>query len=309
MAASVKVKSGRTGFKEVLRSMRKEWTAYLFLFPAMLQFFVMTLFSVVFSFYLSFHEWNILEPQKPFVGLDNYVRLLGDRRVHQAIFNTIYYTVVSVPATLFLALLIALLLNNQIHGRGIFRAMYYLPGITSGVAVAVVWKWVFNGDFGLINYYLMQFGLIDEPLRWLTNPNLAMPSIIIVSIWGGVGGAMIIYLAGLQAIPQEIYDAAMVDGAGPVRRLFSITIPLLNPSTFFLLITSVIGAFQQFGLPYLMTNGGPLGRTTTIAYHLYTSAFRNFEMGYAAAMSYVLFGMIFVFTLIQMRFSNRDISY
>lgn len=309
MAVSANIRPKSNGVRRVLRSMRKEWTAYLFLFPAMLQFFVLTLFSVAFSFYLSFHEWNILEPEKPFVGLDNYLRLLQDRRVHQAIFNTFYYTVVSVPATLFVGLLIALLLNNQIRGRGIFRAMYYLPGITSGVAVAIVWKWVFNGDYGLINYYLIQLGLIDSPIRWLTDPTLAMPSIIIVSVWGGVGGTMIIYLAGLQAIPEEIYDAAKVDGAGPIRRLFSITIPLLNPSTFFLLITSVIGAFQQFGLPYLMTNGGPLGRTTTIAYHLYTSAFRNFEMGYAAAMSYVLFGMIFVFTLIQMRFSNREINY
>jgi multiple sugar transport system permease protein len=155
----------------------------------------------------------------------------------------------------------------------------------------------------------MQAGVIQEPIRWLTDPNLAMPSVILVSVWGGVGGCMIIYLAGLQAIPEEIYDAARVDGAGPVRRLISITIPLLGPSTFFLLITSLIGAFQQFGLPYLLTAGGPLRRTTTIAYYLYQSAFKNLEMGYAAAISYLLFAMIFVFTLIQMRFVNRDINY
>lgn len=309
MAVSSNVTARPTGFGQVLRKMRKEWTAYLFLLPSLLQFFILTLFSVIFSFYLSFHEWNILEPEKPFVGLENYARLLTDRRVHQAIFNTVYYTAVSVPLTLVCGLLVALLLNNQIRGRGIFRAIFYLPGITSAVAVAVVWKWVFNGDFGLINYYLIQLGLIGEPIRWLTDPNLAMPSIIIVSIWGGVGGSMIIYLAGLQAIPEELYDAAKVDGAGPVRRLVSITVPLLGPSTFFLLITSIIGAFQQFGLPYLMTAGGPLGRTTTIAYHLYQSAFKNFDMGYAAAMSYVLFAMILVFTLVQMRLSNRDIKY
>jgi multiple sugar transport system permease protein len=289
--------------------MRKEWSAYVFLAPALLQFVVLLVFPVVFSFYLSFHEWNILEPAKPFVGLENYGRLLRDQRVHQAIWNTFYYTVVSVPLTLFFGLLVALLLNNQIRGRGIFRAMYYLPGVTSAVAVAVVWKWIFNGDFGLINYYLLQLGVIDEPIRWLTDPNLAMPSVIIVSIWGGVGGCMIIYLAALQALPEEIYDAAKVDGAGPIRTLFNITIPLLSPATFFLLITSIIGAFQQFGLPYLLTSGGPVGRTTTIAYYLYTSAFKNFEMGYAAAMSYVLFAMIFVFTLLHMRFTYRDINY
>jgi multiple sugar transport system permease protein len=309
MAVSSSIRAHPSGARRVLRSMRKEWSAYLFLAPGLIQFVVLLVFPVIFSFYLSFHEWNILEPEKPFVGLDNYMRLLHDRRVHQAIWNTLYYTVVSVPLTLFCGLLVALLLNNQIRGRGLFRAMYYLPGVTSAVAVAVVWKWIFNGDFGLINYYLIQMGVINEPIRWLTDPNLAMPSVIIVSIWGGVGGCMIIYLAGLQAIPEEIYDAARVDGAGPIRTLFSITIPLLGPATFFLLITSIIGAFQQFGLPYLLTSGGPGGRTTTIAYYLYTSAFKNFEMGYAAAMSYVLFAMIFVFTLLHMRFTYRDIQY
>ncbi len=309
MAVSSSIRAHPSGARRVLRSMRKEWSAYLFLAPGLIQFVVLLVFPVIFSFYLSFHEWNILEPEKPFVGLDNYMRLLHDRRVHQAIWNTLYYTVVSVPLTLFCGLLVALLLNNQIRGRGLFRAMYYLPGVTSAVAVAVVWKWIFNGDFGLINYYLIQLGVINEPIRWLTDPNLAMPSVIIVSIWGGVGGCMIIYLAGLQAIPEEIYDAARVDGAGPIRTLFSITIPLLGPATFFLLITSIIGAFQQFGLPYLLTAGGPVGRTTTIAYYLYTSAFKNFEMGYAAAMSYVLFAMIFVFTLLHMRYSYRDINY
>jgi multiple sugar transport system permease protein len=309
MAVSIQTRARQGRHRQVLQRMRKEWTAYLFLAPSLIQFFVFTAFSVLFSFYLSFHEWNILEPEKPLVGLDNYARLLGDVRFREAIVNTIYYTVVSVPATLLCGLLVALLLNNQIRARGLFRAMFYLPGITSGVVVAIVWKWVFNGDFGLINYYLTQMGLISEPVRWLTDPNLAMPSIIIVSVWGGVGGCMIIYLAGLQAIPEEIYDAAMVDGAGPIRRLVSITVPLLSPSTFFLLITSIIGAFQQFGLPYLMTAGGPLRRTTTIAYYLYQTAFRNLEMGYAAAMSYVLFAMIFVFTLVQMRLSREDIKY
>jgi multiple sugar transport system permease protein len=309
MAVSSGIKAKPRGLRFTLRRMRKEWSAYLFLAPSLLQFAVLIAFPVFFSFYLSFHEWNILEPEKPFVGLDNYARLLNDRRARQAIFNTLYYTVVSVPLTLFCGLLVALLLNNRIRGRGLFRTMYYLPVVTSAVAVAVVWKWIFNGDYGLINYYLTRIGLITVPIRWLTDPNLAMPSIIIVSLWQGVGGCMIIYLAGLQAIPDEIYDAAKVDGAGSIRMLFSITIPLLGPATFFLLITSIIGAFQEFGRPYLMTSGGPAGRTTTIAYHLYNSAFKNFEMGYAAAMSYILFAMIFVFTLLQMRFTYRDIHY
>jgi multiple sugar transport system permease protein len=309
MAVASGVGPHPAGFGQVLRKIRKEWTAYLFLAPSLIQLSMFFAFPVIFSFYLSFHEWNIIEPERPFVGLNNYTRLLSDRRIHQAILNTIYYTVVSVPLTLACGLLIALLLNNQIRGRGIFRAIFYLPGVTSAVAVAIVWKWIFNGDFGLINYYLTWLGLISEPIRWLTDPILAMPSVIVVSVWAGVGGSMIIYLAGLQAIPEEIYDAAKVDGAGPIRRLFSITIPLLTPSTFYLLIISVIWGFQEFGRPYLLTAGGPAGRTTTIAYYLYTSAFKNFEMGYAAAISYLLVAMIFVFTLLNMRFAYRDINY
>src|SRR3712207_6841699 len=183
MAVTSSIRSRPIRRRQTLRMMRKEWTAYLFLFPSLLQFSVLMVFPVVFSFYLSFHEWNILEPEKPFVGLENYSRLLGDRRIRQAIFNTVYYTVVSVPVTLFGGLLVALLLNNQIRGRGLFRTMYYLPGVTSAVAVAVVWKWIFNGDFGLINYYLIQLGIVDEPIRWLTDPNIAMPAVILVSVW------------------------------------------------------------------------------------------------------------------------------
>src|SRR5215203_3771584 len=197
----------------VLHQMRKQWSAYLFLAPTMILFGVFTLLAVIYAFYLSFHEWNILEPAKPFVGLDNYSRLLGDEKFGGAIVNTLYFTAASVPLTMGLGLLIALLLNNQIRARGFFRTLFYLPVVTPLVIAAIIWKWLYSGDFGLLNYYLIQLGLIDEPLLWLADPNLAMPAVIITSIWKGVGFTMVVYLAGLQSIPEDYYDAAKIDGA------------------------------------------------------------------------------------------------
>lgn len=296
-------------FKDVLRQMRKEWTAYLFLAPGLILFCIFTLFAVVFSFYISFHEWNILEPTKPFVWLENYARLWADKKFHQAVFNTLYYTAGTVPLTMSCGLLIALLLNNRIRARGVFRTLYYVPVITPLVVSAIIWKWVYQGDYGLLNYYLSRLGLIKDSLLWLADPNLAMPSVILMSVWGGAGYHMVIFLAGLQSIPEEFYDAAKVDGAGPMRRFWHITVPLLGPTTFFLFVTSVIGSFQVFTQIYIMTSGGPLRRTTTIGYYLYEKAFRHFDMGYATAMAYALFAMIFVFTLLQLRFMRREIEY
>jgi len=289
--------------------MRREWTAYLFLSPALLLFAVFTVFAVGYSFYLSFHAWNILETSKPFVGLENYSRLFDDRRFRQSIVNTIYYTVLSVPATMVLGLLIALLLNQQIRARSLFRTCFYLPVVTPLVVAAIIWKWVYNGDYGLLNYYLIQIGLIDKPLLWLSDKNLAMPAVVIMSIWKSVGFNMVIFLAGLQAIPQDYYDAAKLDGAGGFRRLKDITIPLLSTTSFFLLIISILGSFQVFTQIFIMTNGGPVRKTTTIVYYIYTTAFKNFEMGYASAMAYALFAMMFVMTLLQMRFFYNEVDY
>jgi multiple sugar transport system permease protein len=296
-----------TGFRRVLRDMRKEWTAYLFLAPGLILFAIFTVFAVVYSFYLSFHEWNILEPAKPFVFLDNYARLFADRRFHRAVFNTVYYTALAVPLTMMAGLSIALLLNN-IRFKGIYRTLYYIPTITPLVVAAIIWKWVYQGDYGLLNYFLSSLGIIDRPILWLSDPNLAMPAVIIMSVWGGAGYHMVIYLAGLQAIPVEYYDAAKVDGASSWQQLRHVTVPLLTPTTFFLLITSIIGSFQVFTQIYIMTNGGPLGRTSTIGFYLYEKAFRQFQMGYASAMAYALFAMIFIFTLIQLRYMRQEVT-
>lgn len=303
------VRARPTGARKVLRDMRKQWTAYLFLAPVLLLFSVFTVFSVGYAFYLSFHQWNILEPTKPFVGLDNYTRLLDDNRFHEAIINTIYYTAVSVPLTMGLGLLVALLLNSQIRARGLFRTFFYLPVVTPLVIASIIWKWVYNGDYGLANYYLLKFNLIDEPLLWLADPNLAMPSVIITSVWKSVGFAMVVYLAGLQSIPQDYYDAAKIDGADGWRRLRDITVPLLSSTTLFLLVISILGSFQVFTQIFVMTNGGPLGKTRTIVWYIYTTAFKDFNMGYAAAMAFALFAMMLGFTLLQFRFLRREVEY
>jgi multiple sugar transport system permease protein len=293
----------------VLRSMRKQWSAYLFLLPCFLLFGVFTVFSVGYAFYLSFHEWNVLEPQKPYVGLDNYRRLLDDHRFHRSIGNTVYYTAALVPLTTALGLLIALLLNAQIRAKGIFRTLFYLPVITPLVIASIVWKGVYQGDHGLLNYYLMELHIINEPLLWLSDKRLAMPAVIITNIWKSVGFAMVVYLAGLQAIPQDFYDAAKVDGANGLRRLKDITIPLLSTSTFFVIIILLLGSLQAFTQIFVMTNGGPVGSTTTVIFYIYQYAFRRFEMGYASAMAFALFVLMFGFTLIQMRFFYREHEY
>ncbi len=293
----------------VLRQMRKQWSAYLFLAPTMILFGIFTVLAVIYAFYLSFHEWNILEPAKPFVGLDNYSRLVGDERFGGAIVNTLYYTAASVPLTMGIGLLVALLLNNQIRARGFFRTLFYLPVVTPLVIAAIIWKWVYNGDFGLLNYYLIQVGIIDEPLLWLADPNLAMPAVIITSVWKSVGFSMVVYLAGLQSIPEDYYDAAKIDGAVGWQRLKDITIPLLSSTTLFLAVVSVLGAFQVFTEIFIMTNGGPLGRTTTIVYHIYQTAFKFFDMGYASAMAFGMFAMMFAFTLVQLRVMRGEVEY
>jgi multiple sugar transport system permease protein len=296
-------------WRETFRLMRKNWSAYLFLSPWFILFIIFTVFSVSFSFYLSFHEWNIVEATKNFVGLDNYIRLFKDDKFYQSLWNTLLFTGFGVPLGMASGLLVALLLNTKVKFQGIFRTLFYVPVITPLVVSSIIWKWLYQGDYGLLNYYLIKFGIIKEKLLWLADPDLAMPSLIIMGIWMGTGGVMILYLAGLQGIPEEIYDAAKVDGANGLQRLLFITIPLLAPTTFYILITSVIGSFQSFAHIYIMTNGGPLNRTTVIGYYIYLKGFRHFEMGYASAMAYILFAIIFTLTIIQMKFVKGDIQY
>jgi multiple sugar transport system permease protein len=211
--------------------MRREWTAYLFNAPGLITFAVFVVYAVYTSFVLSFHEWNILEPEKPFVGLDNYREVLRDDAFWDSVGHSVYFVLGSVPATMAIALMLALLLNTKIRGLGLFRTAYYLPVITPLVIAAIIWKWVYNGDFGLLNFYLVQLNIIDEPVQWLGDTTWAMPAVIVMNIWKGVGFNMVVYLAGLQAIPEDYYDAAKLDGAGTMRRFSDITLPLLSSTS------------------------------------------------------------------------------
>jgi len=289
----------------VVREAKREWSAYLFVSPGLILFGIFTAFALLFAFYLSFHEWNIISKDKPWVGLQNYRDIIHDDKFQNAVLNTFYFTGASVPLGLVVGLAIALLLNQPIRFRGFFRTIYYLPAITPFVVVSILFKWFYNSDYGLFNYYLLKAHLIDHPLLWLADKDLAMPSVILMSVWGGIAGSMVIYLAGLQAIPEELYEAAKVDGAGAWRRFWHITLPQLAPTTLFLLVVGIIYSLQVFTQIFVMTGGGPVDRTTTMVYYIYLSAFKFFEMGYATALAFFLFAMVLVFTLFQLRLYRR----
>ena len=287
--------------------MRREWSAYVFLLPGFLIFSVFTVFALGFTIYLSFHEWQIVSVEKPYVGLQNYDDMVHDERFRHAVINTFYFTGAVVPLQMLGGLAIALLLNTGLRGRVFLRTIYYLPAVTPFVVSAIVWKWFYNADFGLFNFYLLKTGLIDAPVSFLSDKNLAMPSVIVMTVYGGIGFAMVVYLAGLQSIPDELYEAARVDGAGPWSRLRHITIPMLRPTTVFLAVIGIIFAFQQFTQVFVMTRGGPVDKTTTMLYYIYQSAFQFFEMGYASAIAFTLFLMLLVFTVLQLRFYRQQI--
>lgn len=287
--------------------MRREWTAYLFLAPGMILFSVFTVFALAFTIYLTFHEWEIISVEKPYVGLQNYKELIHDKRFIHSVINTFYFSGAVIPLQMGIGLGIALLLNTGLRGRVLFRTLYYLPCVTPFVVSAIVWKWFYNGDFGIFNFYLLKTGLIDAPLSFLSDQNLAMPSVIVMSVWGGIGFTMVVYLAGLQAIPEELYEAAKVDGAGPFSRFRHITFPMLRPTTLFLAVIGIIFAFQQFTQIFVMTRGGPVDKTTTMLFYVYQSAFQFFEMGYASTLAFVLFLMLLVFTVLQLRFYRQQV--
>lgn len=281
--------------------MWRERSAYLFIAPGVIVFSVFTLAALVFAFYLTFHRWSIIEPEKPYVGLTNYDDMLHDERFVQSVLNTVYFTGASVPLTMVIGLGLALLLNQPIRGRAIFRTAYYLPVVTPFVVSALLWKWLYNGQYGLFNYYLLQGHIIDEPLLWLSDKNLAMPSVVLMSVWSGVGFSMVVYLAGLQAIPAELYESATLDGAGTLRRIRYVTIPLLRPTTLFLLVIGIISSLQVFTQIFVMTSGGPVNKTTTMVYYMYLWAFKYYDMGYASTLAFALFAMLLVFTALQLR--------
>jgi multiple sugar transport system permease protein len=309
--SAVVTKRRRRGVRGVLREMRQEWTAYLFNAPGLILFAIFTVYALYTSFMLSFREWNLIDDEKRYVGLDNYREILQDSNFHEAIRNTVYFTIGSVPLTMGIALFLAILLNTQIRGLAIFRTAFYLPVITPLVVAAIIWTWLYQADTGLLNYYLQQLGIIDEPVYWLGNRATAMPAVIAMNIWKGIGFSMIVYLAGLQAVPQEFYEAAEVDGAGWWEKFRRITLPLIAPTTFFLLVINTIGAMKAFTQVFVMTQGGPPGpggATTTITYWIYQQAFVYFKMGYASALAYTTFFLLFAVSFMQFRWYVKRVE-
>ncbi len=281
------------------RALRRTLAAWGFLAPAATLLLVFTFGPLLFSLWISLHEWHLVDPAHPFAGLDNYRHILLDTAWWSSIRNTTVFTL-HVPLAMAVALALALLTQGSRRAVRWARLALFLPSITSVVAIAVVWKWLLNDGYGLVNQLLARAGF--GPVPWLTSPDTALASLMLISVWMVVGYQMVVFQAGLAAIPRDWYDAARVDGAGPLQRFRHITLPGLRHTLFFVLVTSVIGSFQVFGLVYVMTEGGPLGATDVAVYHIYREAWEFLRFGNAAAMSWVLFAVVFAATWLHFRF-------
>jgi multiple sugar transport system permease protein len=285
-------------------TLRENLTGWAFALPFVLVFAIFMLGPIVASLVLSFTDFGLRDLRNPlgtnFVGVDNYVALLSDKKFVSAIFNTAYFVLVGVPLTLIAGLGIAVMLDRGIKRfRTLFRVGFYLPVVTSIVAIAVVWRFVLNPDVGLVNMALGAVG-IDGP-DWLANPVLAMPSIIAMAVWRNLGFAMVVFLAGLQTIPSSLYEAASIDGAGRWQAFRHVTLPLLRPTMLFIVVITTIGYLQLFEEPFVMTDGGPLDRTLSISMYMYRQGFTFFHQGYAAAIAYVLFILVAIVAFIQFK--------
>lgn len=284
---------------------RRTVTGYLFIAPFILGVMLWVVYPAGMAAWLSFHKWNLITPAK-FVGLQNFETMYSDKLFWQALKVTSIFTFVSVPLSLLISFCLALLINEKVKGLAVFRTIYYLPSIMPAVASAVLWAWILNTDFGLLNSLLNYFGIAK--IGWLQQPEWALPAIILMSLWV-VGQAMIIFLAGLQGIDDVYYEAAKIDGAGRWAQLVLITIPMMSSVIFFNLILGVINSFQVFTAGYLITNGGPQNATLFFVLYLYRMGFQNLKMGYAAALSWVLFFIIVIFTVIIFKTVGSKVYY
>lgn len=294
----------RTRLRMTNRS-RETFMGYLFLSPWLLGFLIFLIGPMVASLYFSFTEYKVIQPPR-WIGLGNYVRMFGDDLFYQALSVTARYTVVSVPLGILVALALAILLNQRIVARGLLRTVFYLPSIISGVAVAIVFAWLFNAQFGVLNY-LLSLVKIQGP-NWLGSPRWALWAFVLMSLWG-VGGNMVIFLAALQGVPKALYEAGDLDGATGWRRFWHITLPLISPAVLFVAIIGIIASFQTFTQSYIMTGGGPANSTLFFLLYLYKNAFTWFEMGYASALAWLLFAVIIVCTILLLRTSAWWVYY
>lgn len=287
---------------------RRTWheiEGHLYIAPWLIGFFVFTFVPFIYSFYLGFTQWELIGAPK-WVGLANYARLLTDTKFTQSLYNTVYFSFYSVPLSLIVSFLLALLLNQEVHGRALFRTMFYIPAITPAVASALVWLWILQPQYGLLNMGLDALG-IQGP-NWLGTTRWIKPAIIIMSVWG-VGQSVIIFLAGLQSVPETLHEAAKVDGANALHRFWNVTIPMMTPTIFFNLVMGVIGAMQVFTPALVLTEGGPGNASLFIVLYLYLQGFRWLNLSYASVLAWVLFVIILILTLINLKLSDRWVYY
>lgn len=278
---------------------------YLFALPWLLGFLIFTLGPLLASIYLSLTSYDVLNPPN-FIGLNNFRTLFHDPLFWKSLYNTFYMVIIGVPVNIIVAFSIALLLNVEIKGIAIYRAIYYLPSITPAVAASILWLWILNADFGILNSVLALLGIRGP--NWLTDPAWAKLAIIMMGAWGA-GGSMLIYLAGLKGIPVQLYEAAEIDGANWWYKFWRITVPMISPTLFFNLIMGVIGTFQIFTQAYIMTQGGPVDSTLFYVYYLFNNAFSYFKMGYACSMAWILFLIILALTALQLKLASYWVYY
>lgn len=304
-AGTTNIRSRRK-FQMPSRNRMREWLdGYLFASPFIIGFFVFTAFPMIYSIWLSFHKWDLLSKPK-FIGLANFTRMIQDPVANLSLFNSAYYTILAVPIQLVISFALALALTQNIKGRDVYRSGFYLPIIVPLVASAVVWQRVFHPEYGILNEALGWLGI--APLKWLFNPDLAKIAFIIMSFWM-IGRQMVIFIAGLGNIPVSLHEAAQIDGAGPLTRLFKITIPLMTPLIFYNMVIAIVNSFQMFIPALIMTDGGPENATLFAVLNIYRQGFQYFNMGYAAALAWEFFIIVVGFTIAQFFISQRWVYY
>lgn len=287
--------------------MNRNTVGWLFVLPALLHLVVFALGPIAYAIYLSLFHWNLLKGESSFVGLQNYSTIWEDGRFAQALLNSALYTLASVPIGAAVALAVALLVAKKLPGIPIFRTIFYLPAVCSQVAIAMIWIYIFLPKKGMINAILGWTGLPSET-DFLSTPGWAMTALVFMSIWIALGPRMILFVSGILNIPESLYEAAQLDGANPRQQFWKVTLPLLTPTTLFVIVTSTIGAMQVFTPVYMMTKGGPEGTTDVVGYHIYSAAWERFQIGEASAMSFILFVAIFLVSAALFKSMNRQVE-
>lgn len=296
------------GTKKFWTPRRKEaLVGWLFLLPEIAGMLLLNVFALVFSLYLSFSEWDLLSGISgiKFIGIDNYAKMFHDPTIGKALTNNLLYTLLTVPLSIVIALVMAVLIHSKVYGKEYFKVVFFLPYISSIIAIAAVWSALLHPSLGPINQFLLDLG-INNPPKWLVDPKTSLLSIAIISTWAGIGYTIIIYMAGLTNISNELYEAADIDGATSIQKFFKITVPLLRPTTFFLFITMLIGSFKVFDIIAFLTEGGPHNSSTVVVFRIYEEGFRNYNMGYASAISWLLFAIIGILTAATWKMRKED---